>query len=136
MAATTSTSSGTPAITVVDMRQHYGNILYQKLAEAIAFVQPDLKEAGMWNPLFTPAKAVGMIMEGGYSMEELHHFVTDAEALATIGLEVLDCLNEQAPMGAADPTVKGRHPAQKLPPVQVLEGESAKAILTMRPLFP
>jgi hypothetical protein len=125
-----------PPITVVDMRQHYGNILYHKLAEAITFVDADLKEAGMWNPLFTPAKATGMIMAAGYSMEELHHFATNGEALATVALEVLDCLNEQAPVGAADPTVKGRHPAQKLPPVQVLEGESAKAVLTMRPLFP
>lgn len=123
------------SITVFDIRQHYGNLLYQKLTADIAAVESELKAAHMWNPLFTPAKVVGMIMEAGYTAEELHHILTDADACSTIVLEALDALNEQAPPGTPDPTVKGRHPGQKLPVIQTLEGEAVKAILTMKPLF-
>lgn len=123
------------SVTVVDIRQHYGNLLYEKLTADIAVVEPDLKAADMWNPLFTPAKVVGMIMEAGYTAEELHYILTNADTCSTIVLEALDALNEQAPPGTPDPTVKGRHPGQKLPVVQTLEGEAAKAILTMKPLF-
>jgi hypothetical protein len=122
-------------VTVFDIRQHYGNLLYEKLVADIAVVETQLKEAGMWNPLFTPAKVVGMIMAAGYTTEELHHIMTDADACATLVLEALDALNEQAPPGTPDPTVKGRHPGQTLPVIQTLEGPPAKAILTMKPLF-
>jgi hypothetical protein len=128
-------SSSATSVTVFDLRQHYGNILYQRLVADIAVIETDLKAANMWNPLFTPAKVVGMIMAADYTVEELYYILTNPDACATLVLDALDALNEQAPPGSPDPTARGRHPAQKLAVVHTLGGEATKAVLTMRPLF-
>jgi hypothetical protein len=128
-------SSSSPVV-VVDWRRYYGDILYNQLAAEIAFVEKDLKDGGMWHPLFTASKVVGMIMAAGLTVEELARLTQDDDWRATLTLEALDVLTAAVPVGAADPTQKGRHPGQLVPTVQVLEGEAAKAIRTMKPLFP
>ena len=133
--------AGSPApgqaapVVVVDWQRYYGDILYRQLEEEIAFVEKDLKEGGMWHPLFTASKVVGMIMAAGYTLEELYQLTVDDDWRSTLALEALDVLTAAVPVGTADPTQKGRHPGQMLPVAQVLEGEAAKAIRGMKPVF-
>ena len=122
-------------VVVVDWRRYYGDVLYRQLSEEIAFVEETLKEGGMWHPLFTASKVVGMIMAAGYTVEELYQLTVDGDWRSTLTLEALDVLTAAVPAGAVDPTQKGRHPGQMIPVAQVLEGEAAKAIRGMKPLF-
>lgn len=122
-------------VVVVDWRRYYGDVLYRQLSEEIAYVEETLKEGGMWHPLFTAAKVVGMIMAAGYTVEELYQLTVDGDWRSTLALEALDVLTAAVPAGAVDPTQKGRHPGQMIPVAQVLEGEAAKAIRGMKPLF-
>lgn len=120
---------------VVDWRRYYGDLLYQQLAAEIAFVEKDLKEGGIWHPLYTPAKVTGMIMAAGYTVEELYRLTVDDDLRSTLALKALDVLTATVPAGATDPTQKGRHPGQMLLASQVLEGAAAKAIRGMKPVF-
>jgi hypothetical protein len=128
-------SSSTEPVVVVDWYRYYGDVLYEQLAAEIAFVEKDLKEGGMWHPLFTPSKVVGMIMAVGYTLEELYRLTVDDDRRSTLALEALDVLTAAVPVGATDPTQKGRHPGQMIPVAQVLNGSAAKAIRGMKPVF-
>ncbi len=131
-----SSTTDTAPVTVIDWRRYYGEILYQQLAREIPEVEQDLKDADMWHPLFTPAKVTGMIMAShDYGLPDLYRLVTDHVFRADVTLDALDVLTAAVPAGTPDPTLKGRHPDQKAAIVTVLEGEAAKAIHGMRPLF-
>ena len=128
-------ASAAAPVMVVDWRRYYGDVLYRQLSDEIAFVEKELKDGGMWHPLFTASKVVGMIMAAGYTLEELYQLTVDDDWRSTLALEALDVLTAAVPVGTADPTQKGRHPGQVIPAAQVLEGEAAKAIRGMKPVF-
>ena len=127
--------AATDPLVIVDWRSYYGDVLYQQLSEEIAVVEKMLKDGGMWHPLFTSAKVVGMIVAAGYTVEELYRLTVDDDWRSTLALEALDVLTATVPVGGTDPTQKGRHPGQILPGVQVLDGSAAKAIRGMKPVF-
>lgn len=123
---------------IVNWDRYYGEIIYANLEKEIPTVESTLKEAGMWHPHFTPGKVTGMIMSAGYTVAELHEFVTDSKLLGELALEALELITAEipatkpvAPAGAKKP-----HPVQQLPAVSYMSGPAAKAIRTMRPLFP
>ena len=125
---------------IVNWDRYYGEIIYANLEKEIPTVESTLKEAGMWHPHFTPGKVTGMIMSAGYTVAELHEFATDSKLLGELALEALDLITAEIPatkpVAAAGPAAKKPHPVQQLPAVSYMSGPAAKAIRTMRPLFP